>query len=153
LPCETSIIYENGYHDSWLDLYSLPSSNDEEKKLGNTWDPFRNALINAMLPFDDRRMRLDRMLMKQGCDSIICTDLQIFGDESIGLCLYPSDHFGLIANFKFLNEKQDDIIRHFGSEATSSSDTTGYRSMSTIVTLRVVAVGLLPLAGFLLLAL
>lgn len=55
-PNENRFLDQNQLNDLWLEFYS-----HEE---GITWDPARNRMINVMLPFDNRRMRLDRILLK-----------------------------------------------------------------------------------------
>ena len=52
-PRENEMLEENGFNDLWLEKYSHWD--------GITWDPSRNRMINVMLPFDNRRMRLDRV--------------------------------------------------------------------------------------------
>jgi endonuclease/exonuclease/phosphatase family metal-dependent hydrolase len=52
---EDAIITENSYVDLWK---STP-----EDEHGYTWDTHENKLINWILPFDSRRMRLDRIIL------------------------------------------------------------------------------------------
>lgn len=53
-----------------------------------------------MVPFDNRRMRLDRIMMKHSKQFDI-ESIEMFGNEKIGeWYTYPSDHFGLLATFR-----------------------------------------------------
>lgn len=54
---ETLMVYKYEFYDVWLEL--------EKEKAGYTWDPKNNSMIGWFLPFDNRRMRLDRILVKQ----------------------------------------------------------------------------------------
>lgn len=88
-PCETKIVYDSGFIDTWLHTRPPPNHNThtstsiEEGDNDFTWDPNRNALINAMLLFDNRRMRLDRVLLKRNTKSLKCNKVEIFGDIPI----------------------------------------------------------------------
>ena len=56
LPWENELLKEYKFNDLWLEKYSHFE--------GISWDPSRNWMINVMLPFDNRRMRLDRICLK-----------------------------------------------------------------------------------------
>lgn len=55
-------------------------------------------LINRFLPYDNRRMRLDRILIKNGSNFKI-NNIEFFANKKIegSSYLFPSDHFGLTA--------------------------------------------------------
>jgi hypothetical protein len=57
MPFENRFIYENNFVDFWLEK--------NQKNPGYTWDPKENSMINVILPLDNRRMRLDRILAKK----------------------------------------------------------------------------------------
>lgn len=90
---ETAKIYLMNYYDSWLEV--------EGDKLGYTWDPMMNKLIGWFLPFDNRRMRLDRILVRSG-SKIRPKGISIDFNEKIpnSLFLFPSDHFGLTMTYE-----------------------------------------------------
>lgn len=52
-PGENEVLEDNGFNDLWLEKYSHFN--------GYTYDPLKNKMINVMLPFYDRRSRLDRI--------------------------------------------------------------------------------------------
>lgn len=91
---ETGVLYGNGYYDCWVER-----KGEEE---GYTWDPLRNKLINYILPYDNRRMRLDRIAVKNGAHLKV-NDIRIIHDTILDdtRYLFKSDHFGLVANFTF----------------------------------------------------
>ena len=55
-PGENEVLEDNGFNDLWLEKYSHFN--------GYTYDPSKNKMINVMLPFYDRRSRLDRIWLK-----------------------------------------------------------------------------------------
>jgi poly(A) polymerase len=93
LTSEDTLIPEIGYKDLW--------SPTEDEKDGFTWDTKLNTMLAKMLVSDKRRMRLDRILAKEGaqwkCDE---HGVRIFAKEPVyeGGYLTCSDHFGLVAN-------------------------------------------------------
>jgi len=92
---EDKVIEKYGFVDLWTET--------RRDDWGFTWDTLTNPLINIRLPFDNRRMRLDRILLKE--DSLLFEidkkeKMEIFGKEKIYThktwsFLMPSDHFGL----------------------------------------------------------
>ena len=103
---EEKLIEMNGYVDLWTET----SKNDP----GYTWDSLKNCLINVRLPFDNRRMRLDRILLKEGSllfDIKENEKMKIFGTNlidkgKIWSYLNSSDHFGLFIEL-LINEGQN----------------------------------------------
>lgn len=58
-PIETRIIYKYNFLDLWVEYHQ------ETENKGYTWDAKLNNLITCMLPFDNRRMRLDRITVRK----------------------------------------------------------------------------------------
>ena len=89
------MLYRNDFLDCWLEV------NPED--VGYTWDTYVNGMINMLLPFDNRRMRLDRIAISNGSD-LQTASMRIIANQKLqGSCyLYPSDHFGLEATFNIL---------------------------------------------------
>ena len=146
---ETDLVYELGLQDVWLNLRGL-----EDK--GYTWDPVKNRFINLILPFDNRRMRLDRVLVHKDSENLQFTDIEIFANKSIGksrLCcfpVFPSDHFGLRTVMIFHSEpkKNDksrmqepfDYTRHRHKILDGRDPhSTGFSTVKTIIIKRIVA--------------
>lgn len=86
------MVYRHDFYDAWMEL--------EKSKEGFTWDPKINPIIGWFLPFDNRRMRLDRILIKQN-SHIKPRKITIDFSEKIPntWILFPSDHFGLTLTF------------------------------------------------------
>ncbi|KRW98677.1 Endonuclease/exonuclease/phosphatase [Pseudocohnilembus persalinus] len=59
---ENNYIYQTGFIDTWIEKHGLGKQSEEQ---GYTWDPTQNSMIRMILPFDNRRMRLDRILLRQ----------------------------------------------------------------------------------------
>lgn len=97
---ETLNIYTNKFADLWLEQTPLPS---DEK--GYTWDPNTNRMIKFILPFDDRRMRLDRIILKNGANFSL-ESVRRFGEDKVPgrWNLYPSDHYGLMVTLKMFSK-------------------------------------------------
>eukprot|EP01113_Clastostelium_recurvatum_P012037 TRINITY_DN16200_c0_g1_i1.p1 TRINITY_DN16200_c0_g1~~TRINITY_DN16200_c0_g1_i1.p1 ORF type:complete len:309 (+),score=61.84 TRINITY_DN16200_c0_g1_i1:97-1023(+) len=93
-PEEDVIIGEVGFEDLWR-----PTDDDPH---GYTWDTLTNTLIRYFLFLDRRRMRLDRILLRQGSawSSITPSGVAKFATEPVheGSYLFPSDHYGLYAD-------------------------------------------------------
>lgn len=153
--CETDVAYELGYEDAWLNLRGFDS--------GYTWDPKENPFIRLILPFDSRRMRLDRVLSKQATRHLEVCDITIFGRESIGqsrccLQVFPSDHFGLLFKLRLATKQSDALSRGARFDywqlrdkllAGRNPKSTGFPRMQAIICKRIAAV---VFAGLLLLA-
>jgi len=93
------------YTDVWSEL------NPDDP--GITWDSQMNKLIQYLLPADRRRMRLDRVTLKQYNDAPyelkplriqLCFNKPIFPADPNFSYLYPSDHFGLVTDFEFVDK-------------------------------------------------
>ena len=140
-PCENKYLETYDFIDLWLEKHSHMK--------GYSWDPKRNSMLNIMLPLENRRMRLDRIWVKNNTEFII-DDISMFGDRRIGNWLYPSDHWGIIANFR--------ISKHQGYNIDNARSTyklefdylpqkrTGFRSFKWIMIWRTVAIILIILA-------
>jgi hypothetical protein len=79
------------------------------------YDPEINQLIKIKLPPEDRRMRLDRVLFFGSKDKLSLKlhpkQIKMFATQEIpaAACsrhgIFPSDHFGLAANFGLQKNK------------------------------------------------
>jgi hypothetical protein len=211
-PCETRLIYECGFQDTWIHhsqlkfhettnvvekkkntflteeecanqqqavstsltaniaslgdgevIELLEDDKGEDASAGYTWDPKRNPFINTILPFDNRRMRLDRMLLPLASPmGLKCTHVSIFGDEPIHqsrgykllnylLPLFPSDHFGLVADFDVAtiptsnrsnNNRNESVALKMREDMLSSlprQTVTGFRTIPMIIAMRLLA--------------
>lgn len=141
--CETDVLYEHGYEDVWLALRDLEP--------GYTWDPKMNQFIRLILPCDNRRMRLDRIFYSRKSEKLVFRDIQIVCNKPIpGLSkccykVYPSDHFGLKAHFQLTTNDQllkDRPTFNYQEKrsliiGTKNANTTGFRSVRTIICCRV----------------
>mmetsp|Transcript_27469 Transcript_27469/g.24348 ORF Transcript_27469/g.24348 Transcript_27469/m.24348 type:complete len:154 (+) Transcript_27469:326-787(+) len=74
-PNEIELLENTGFFDLWLEKHSHTE--------GITWNPSVNHMINVMLPFDNRRMRLDRLCLKES-KQIALEDISIFSNRRIG---------------------------------------------------------------------
>lgn len=94
-----------GLPAGWKDLWLSVEGNTEEN--GYTFDGKVNALVSSKA----FQSRLDRMYFYAGptplreafeaSSSAVLDSMQIVGKEPISDGLWPSDHFGLLASFKF----------------------------------------------------
>jgi hypothetical protein len=217
-PCETRLIYECGFQDTWIHQSQLKfhettnvvekkkntfltednqqqvvqvvstsltaniaslgdellkDENDEDASAGYTWDPKRNPFINTILPFDNRRMRLDRMLLPLTSSmGLKCTHVSIFGDEPIHqsrgyklldylLPLFPSDHFGLVADFNVTtttttttptsnrsnNNRNALKMREDMLSSLPRQTVTGFRTIPMIIAMRLACAGTVLVIG------
>lgn len=89
---EDNFIYNNGFIDVWREVYP--------NEPGYTWDSSENTYIKSVFLFDDRRMRLDRILLRKNCNLFKVYDIEILGKEKIGFGLSYSDHFLLLSHLK-----------------------------------------------------
>lgn len=95
LKIESNYIIDNNLIDLWTENNHLEP--------GYTWDSLNNPLIKLMIPFDNRRMRLDRIMLMNNSKLIKLNNkekMEIFGNEKIfknKCCSYlmGSDHFGI----------------------------------------------------------
>ena len=69
LQDETQNIYKNGFSDLWLE----PGHHYQMSPY--TWDGQKNSMITAFLPFDNRRMRLDRIILNQKAKNVDFVDI------------------------------------------------------------------------------
>lgn len=151
LKSENSLVYELNLIDLWSETH------DQE---GFTWDAQNNSLINFMLPFDNRRMRLDRIFFLEGSKlfwTIPVEKMEIFGREKVFphkslSFLMGSDHFGLKVkiglkeNFGGYIRKNANVMKEFEKDVE-----TNFRSETTIIIYRCLSVVLIIIALVLLL--
>ena len=128
---ETLNIYTNNYADLWLEQTPLPS--DENSY---TWDPKSNTLLKYLLPLDNRRMRLDRIILKNGANFTFKA-IKRFGHVKIPgkWFLYPSDHYGLLVTLKMFSEKFKASYQ-LDEKEYRLKNVTGFRTIDTIIKLR-----------------
>lgn len=103
---ETDFIYENNNRDIWLDFKQL----DE----GFTWDAKTNSYIKLLFLFPNRRLRVDRIIVKKGAQDIRFKGIEIFGQESIGISRFGkdyigSDHYGLVSIMTLDPEYKEEV--------------------------------------------
>ncbi|CAI2371620.1 unnamed protein product [Moneuplotes crassus] len=131
-PGESKICDQYGFHDLWLERHSHFD--------GYSWDPQENAMSRWLFPLDNRRMRLDRICLKNS-NAFDLIDIQMVAKERIdGFCLQSSDHFGLLATFKQTSKgfTGDQPNAHKQEYAKLAPDSHGFRSIKTIVAYRVI---------------
>lgn len=121
LTNETNYIYENDFIDLWLE-------SNQNHHDGYTWDAKKNSLINMFLPFDTRRMRLDRIIMANRSnhfDLYQQCEIKVFGKTKINeryfSYLTGSDHYGLQINLK-INEEAKPYVRKVDFEYLNVRD-------------------------------
>ena len=91
VPGENIILEENAFYDLWLEKRSHFD--------GLTWDPDNNFMLLVKEPFDNRRLRLDRVCMKES-KQLNIDEIEMVGTQPMNrVLLFPSDHFGLLAKF------------------------------------------------------
>lgn len=90
-PGENEVLNDNEFYDLWLEKHSHNE--------GLTWDPEKNSMNHHNSIFDDRRLRLDRICMKKS-KQFDLKDIKMIATDIIPEAeLFPSDHFGLSAEF------------------------------------------------------
>lgn len=141
---ETAVLLRNGFLDCWVEL--------KGDDVGYTWDPQVNGMINMVLPFDNRRMRLDRIAVSNGSD-LKAESISIFANQKLegSWYLYPSDHFGLEATFSIRPLPFTKPIYQHDLDRMENDTTTGFRTIRTISLMRLGLVTLISLGLFLLL--
>lgn len=137
LKYENIFIYDYNLVDLWTET---------NKELdGYSWDSLKNTFINVLLPFDNRRMRLDRIMFTEGSnlfDLVPEEKMIIFGDKKVFpnkilSYLRGSDHFGLKVKIS-LNEKLTEKPYQRKVNLKENFDKTqGFRSERTIIFYRV----------------
>lgn len=125
---ETLSIYKHNYADLWLEQTPLPSDQNSY-----TWDPQTNAILKLVLPFDNRSMRLDRIILKNG-SNFGFKSIKRFGHDKIPTrwFLYPSDHYGLLVTLKMCSEKFKASYEPNEKEYIGNKNITGFRTIETI---------------------
>ena len=69
---ETEDIYTLGFSDLWLEYKG-------KQDPGYTFDPSLNPMMPLYLIFEERRMRLDRVVLQEGSGIIKPKSIDIFG--------------------------------------------------------------------------
>ena len=149
---ETDFIYASGFEDVFLRYKVKPA--DEGYY---TWDSERNPLINLLLPFDNRRMRLDRIAKRTvnhvpekqmpkvaGFFNPKQMNVTFTGPVArsalLGWKLCLSDHFGLQALLKFEPNPSSGpdykLLRNDLFEGGQVGE-TGFRTIKEIIIMRI----------------
>ena len=141
LKLENKLVLDHDFIDLWTET--------NEAADGYSWDSLKNPLINAILPFDNRRMRLDRIMFLEGSKLFgVRPDekMEIFGNKKVFRkrkmsYLMGSDHFGLCVKIE-ANENLEIYKRKVVSNEIFDKLTQndGFRSQKTIIVYRVIAV-------------
>ncbi|CAI2373424.1 unnamed protein product [Moneuplotes crassus] len=145
-PSENKIIEALNYKDLWLDSHSHFT--------GYTYDGRTNKLLWTLQPFDNRRLRLDRIILKNQ-SHIEPLDIQLFGNKLINswckkrlFPTMPSDHYGIILKCKLSNQagEQKRLNMYLDEFRMLPQDKTGFRKVSRIWLYRTLASVLLFVA-------
>ena len=147
---ETDLIYKNDYRDVWLDVKGL---ND----VGYTWDSKENKFVSGYLKFENRRMRLDRVMLKKKSKNVVFENIRIFAKELMKFGIWSginaSDHFGLTTLFKIVDDAEEKQVRApFDYELNRSriignrdENGTGFRPLKDTIAIRKRVLGLIAL--------
>lgn len=128
-----NIIYGHGFTDTFEEL---DMKNSKENLY--SWDTYRNSYINSYLVFDNRRMNLDRIILSKKSNLLCPISYKLFGTESIGNLLYPSDHFGIICEFKILDGKNDrEFISKVDPNSIEYKEDPKRRTINQIIRMRI----------------
>ena len=136
LPAETAGIYELGFADCWRALHG---ASDAAEAQGVTWE----GAASPYLLFDDRRMRLDRVMLDQAAHGVAVADVRLFGNQPLQGCwrTFPSDHYGIKTTLRLSHAAQPPLPALVASSQEMHSPfSTGYRTMSEIMFIRIMAV-------------
>jgi len=123
-PGENQYLDKTGFHDLWLEKQSHFD--------GLTWDPDANSMNHLSQIFDNRRLRPDRICMKES-KQLDMLDIKMIATSPIRNRLYASDHFGVEATFTM---SEEGFIPQKTSYKTEFSELqqwgTGYRTDSQV---------------------
>ena len=126
------------YHDLWLERHSHFD--------GITWDPDVNSMTAFVPPFDNRKLRLDRVVSKKSrCLDLL--NIELFGNKQLDrFWLFPSDHFGIKADF-VLYDKGLTISdnNHKKTFSKIPQDSHGYRTFNEIIVFRIIGLAFVVL--------
>ncbi|KAL4429107.1 hypothetical protein ABPG74_015135 [Tetrahymena malaccensis] len=125
---EDQYIYENGFIDAYREIYPFEA--------GYTWDSTKNNFINSVFKFDNRRMRLDRILIRQNCNLFQVQDVKILGQEKIGIGLCASDHYLLLSVLK-MNKNPQILVQQYDTSNIVLEQSTGFRTIQNIIKIRI----------------
>ncbi|KAL4441761.1 hypothetical protein ABPG74_008758 [Tetrahymena malaccensis] len=128
LKHEDSFIYKFGFLDVWREIHP----HDD----GYTWDSQKNKFIASIYILDNRRMRLDRILLRQNSHLFKIIDIKIKAKENIGFNLCCSDHYMLLSEIQ-LNQQPKMYIQKYDVSNIIMEKKTGFRTFPTIIKLRI----------------
>lgn len=133
---ETGLLADLGL----VDVYRLIHGGSEAAEAaGITWE----SSTLWWLPFDDRRMRLDRVVLPNGCVNMRPTSCEIIAQSLIpGTKLRCSDHFGLLTEFALGRNGAENFVLPplpYVPNPLEQRDPkgTGGRTIQQIVTIRI----------------
>ena len=128
-----------GFLDIWME-------SDQNETNGTTFD--MNTSLNSFYIFDNRKMRLDRMLFFKNSDlfEIEKNSMKIIFNKKLNdsWYIYPSDHFGLYSEIKLKTTpskydiKNKEFIVKYENEREDLK-ITGYRTIKEIILYRYLA--------------
>mmetsp|Transcript_48252 Transcript_48252/g.114971 ORF Transcript_48252/g.114971 Transcript_48252/m.114971 type:complete len:347 (+) Transcript_48252:65-1105(+) len=96
---EDGVVPANQLLDTWAETHLGPSG---DQNPGFTFDAERNTMIPRYIPGETRKMRLDRILVSEGCCLEPAAPCELWATEAVDASrdLFLSDHFGLVQDFK-----------------------------------------------------
>lgn len=96
---EDGVVTANMLLDVWAETHMGCSCDGSS---GFTFDAEANAMIPRYIPGEVRKMRLDRILVSQGCRLAPSEPCKIWGDKPVDASrdLFLSDHFGLVQDMQ-----------------------------------------------------
>jgi len=99
---ENNMFADLGLVDLWAETHFSSAKGFDDRDPGYTFDYTTNKMIRWYIPIEKRKMRLDRMLVKEGCNLLrIHSPVKIFANKAVepGDHIFLSDHYGLCASF------------------------------------------------------
>jgi len=151
LVSENQILYSCNFVDLWIE------SGNQEGEGSYTFDNQDNTMNQIRNVLDNRRMRLDRILLfrRNNLFDIREGKMMIFGNEKIYSdfsfsYLYPSDHFGLLVelelkeNYSKYKIKRPEFLDFYAMEHVNL-DITGFRTIRRIIIYRIIVVAVVVL--------
>uniref|UniRef100_A0A0G4GHQ1 Endonuclease/exonuclease/phosphatase domain-containing protein n=1 Tax=Chromera velia CCMP2878 TaxID=1169474 RepID=A0A0G4GHQ1_9ALVE len=91
---EDAIVLDNNLLDCWAETHFGREGDGDE---GKSFDSASNRMIPRYIPGEKRRMRLDRILLSQGCSLFPKTPCEFWAHEPVDVKrnIFVSDHYGL----------------------------------------------------------
>eukprot|EP00286_Rhodomonas_abbreviata_P020978 CAMPEP_0181301820 /NCGR_PEP_ID=MMETSP1101-20121128/7634_1 /TAXON_ID=46948 /ORGANISM="Rhodomonas abbreviata, Strain Caron Lab Isolate" /LENGTH=403 /DNA_ID=CAMNT_0023407163 /DNA_START=79 /DNA_END=1290 /DNA_ORIENTATION=+ len=95
---EDGIVLDHGFLDMWAETHFADCAPWNDNDPGYTFDSATNKMIPRYIPGEVRRMRLDRILMRQNSMLKAASRCVIWANASVDSAhpdVFPSDHYGL----------------------------------------------------------